>query len=476
LLIDKVQLDFTLGLRYEQSEVELLKSIIQMCVQIGIYYPDKKATMDKLEAISLLKWNRTLRLEMIKYELNTEDEELVKDILCIEQARGTDLTNSFISIIKNVEIQELLVKFIAKKFKKNEWELSKKALDLMKGQINTAKWVNDLNELNSNEKRKTLSPAELIDEMKKLEGLGEINSNIKELLNRNEDNLCLLEMCLSELKTKYNSLSTINAKLGKKISDYDDKDIKEWMKSYKEVNKVELKSIYCNDVLELVVVISRASEIVNGHQLRDTQQIALLLFIDSILFHVFNGRLANISTGEGKSLITISTAIAQLLIRGGNVDILTSSEVLAERDAEESQAMFGLFDISVSNNCDAEVSSNEKLRKERYEKNTVIYGEIGHFQRDILLTKYYEKDIRSKLATCLIIDEVDSMCIDNMCNTLYISHQIADLRYLKELYCFIWQAVNMKDTNEYTMVNVEKVEKFIQKLIKEKQVCSFEII
>ena len=250
---------------------------------------------------------------------------------------------------------------------------------------------------------------------------------------------------------------------------YEENEIKTWSEKYKLIDKVNLKSIDCNEVIELIAVISRASKIVNTHQLRDTQCISLLIFIDSILFRK-NGRLANISTGEGKSLITISTAISQILIKGGTVDILTSSEVLAERDAEESKEMFGIFDISVSNNCDAEANSNEKLRKERYEKNSVIYGEIGHFQRDILLTKYYDKDIRKANATCLIIDEVDSMCIDNMCNTLYISHQIADLRYIKEIYCFIWQAVNSNDTSNYTSVNVNKVKEYIEKLIQENQI------
>jgi hypothetical protein len=47
------------------------------------------------------------------------------------------------------------------------------------------------------------------------------------------------------------------------------------------------------------------------------------------------------------SLITISTAISQILIKGGTVDILTSSEVLAERDAEESFEMFEIFGISI---------------------------------------------------------------------------------------------------------------------------------
>lgn len=59
------------------------------------------------------------------------------------------------------------------------------------------------------------------------------------------------------------------------------------------------------------------------------------------------------------------------------------------------------------------------------------------------------------------------MCIDNMCNTLYISHQIADLRELKDIYVFIWQAVHMRDTSEHTAHNVSQVIAYIEKLTRE---------
>ena len=242
------------------------------------------------------------------------------------------------------------------------------------------------------------------------------------------------------------------------IKSYDDKLIKSWSSEFRMLNKANLKSIESVEILELVAVISRACMLVttNKYGLRDTQVIAVLTFIDSML-NSTGGRLANISTGEGKSLITVSTAISQLMLFDGSVDILTSSEVLAERDAAESQSMFSKFGIKVSCNCDAAADNNETLRRERYENNHVIYGEIGHFQRDLLLTKYYGKDIRMKNATCLIVDEVDSMCIDNMCNTLYISHQIADLRYMSDIFVYIWQAVNAHDTGIYSIQNVKKV-------------------
>ena len=53
---------------------------------------------------------------------------------------------------------------------------------------------------------------------------------------------------------------------------------------------------------------------------------------------------------------------------------------------------------------------------------------------------------------------------------MYISHQIADLRYLKNIYCYIWQAVNLRDTKEYTIINVNKIVEYIEKLIKETRI------
>jgi preprotein translocase subunit SecA len=55
-------------------------------------------------------------------------------------------------------------------------------------------------------------------------------------------------------------------------------------------------------------------------------------------------------------------------------------------------------------------------------------------------------------------------------NTLYISHQIADLREIKDIYVYIWQAVNTMGTTEHTAHNIEQIQKYIEKLIAEKQI------
>ena len=81
-------------------------------------------------------------------------------------------------------------------------------------------------------------------------------------------------------------------------------------------------------------------------------------------------------------------------------------------------------------------------------ENNVIYGEIGYFQRDILLQNFFNKEIRPNakqtVGDILILDECDNMMIDNANKVLYISHSIDDLKYIKDLFLHIWGAVNGK--------------------------------
>ena len=474
LLLKKLAKDYSIGMKYEKSEVFLLKQIISLCLSLRLYAEAKDSELFKcLKTVKILKWESILKVKKTKYELGRGDDkevdELAMDLLIIEKNKGVHLTQKFKNIIKNKEINNLQLKYIVKKFKKNIYELNCKIIDTVLAVYEPSEWIEQLNKFDESEKQKPLSVQDLVTLMKQLEGSDEINSHIKHLLNRT-DELSLIEKSIKKIDEIYEEEAIVISIPRITISKYEEKDIEMWTREFKKLdNKIRIKSIDDNAILELVAVLSRGSEIIYGYQLRPTQKISLLIFIDRIL-QKGKGRLANISTGEGKSIITITTTIAQLLINGGTVDILTSSEVLAERDAEESKEMFNLFKIKVSNNCDLKAIAEESTRKKRYEKNSVIYGEIGHFQRDLFLTKYYNKNIRKSLATCLIIDEVDSMCIDNICNTLYISHQIGDLRELKDIYVYIWQAVNTPGTSSYNTRNVEEVKKYIEKLIQNKQI------
>ncbi|CAF3937304.1 unnamed protein product [Rotaria sp. Silwood1] len=214
-------------------------------------------------------------------------------------------------------------------------------------------------------------------------------------------------------------------------------NIRQWADKLKK--EIRLRQIYFdwkNEYrAEIISVIVRAVKFYRSYSPRNTQLIALAIFVDPTGSK--KGRLDNISTGEGKSLITAMLATAQALI-GEKFDIVTSSKVLAIRDASDDsregyRKFFELFGLKAGNNCDEAcdaTGTGDKERKERYEQNDIIYGETGYFQRDILLTNFFNKNIRDCIGNSLIVDEVDNMVIDNAEKTLYISHSITDIRYL----------------------------------------------
>ena len=58
-----------------------------------------------------------------------------------------------------------------------------------------------------------------------------------------------------------------------------------------------------------------------------------------------------IATGEGKT--TIISALAILLaLTGKKIDVVTSSPVLAARDAKERESLYSLFGLTVAENSD----------------------------------------------------------------------------------------------------------------------------
>jgi preprotein translocase subunit SecA len=126
--------------------------------------------------------------------------------------------------------------------------------------------------------------------------------------------------------------------------------------------------------------------------------------------------MAQISTGEGKTLITALLVVYHVLDNWSNgrrfVDIITSSSVLAEANVKEMQWFFDLFGIVVANNCDAACTEDESLRCKRYNSD-VIYGDMSSFQRDILLSNFFsERKITGGRKTgAIVVDEAITFLI-----------------------------------------------------------------
>jgi len=164
---------------------------------------------------------------------------------------------------------------------------------------------------------------------------------------------------------------------------------------------------------------------------------------------------------------------------GKKVDIVTSNKILAIRDSELRrnpsrsgyQNFYQIFGLSANNNCDEHCdieATGEAERRNRYKNNQIMYGETSFFQRDLLLTKFFSKQILENPASVLILDEVDSMMIDNLVKLLYISHKISDFRYLKDIFIEIWKTVNSLKEQIYSEENVRNIIKYIYTITKNK--------
>ncbi|KAL4499876.1 hypothetical protein ABPG72_015225 [Tetrahymena utriculariae] len=189
----------------------------------------------------------------------------------------------------------------------------------------------------------------------------------------------------------------------KPIKEWENCNIKAWAQY---VKKTDLSLLNDQFIVEALAVVHRAIYLNNNHfQLSYTQIISCILFLKS---RSNQGRILQIATGEGKSIIICVVAII-LALFNKKVDIITSSQVLAERDAKDKKRLYSVFDISVGCNCD---NSYKHGIKECYKKD-IVYGSIDQFKFDYLRDKYSNYGtLGSRKQVIPIIDEADFILID----------------------------------------------------------------
>lgn len=132
-----------------------------------------------------------------------------------------------------------------------------------------------------------------------------------------------------------------------------------------------------------------------------------------------SGNIAEMQTGEGKTLVcTLATYLNALSGRGG-VHIVTVNEYLAERDAKWVGQIHEFLNLSVGL---IKQDMSKELRKQNYLCDIVYTtnSELGFdFLRDNLATSF--QDIVQRDFNFCIIDEVDSILIDESRTPLIIS-------------------------------------------------------
>ena len=140
--------------------------------------------------------------------------------------------------------------------------------------------------------------------------------------------------------------------------------------------------------------------------------------IGGIVLH--QGRIAEMKTGEGKTLVaTLPTYLNAL--EGKGVHVITVNDYLAKRDAEWMGKIYTFLGLSVG--CVIHGIS-DKTRKAAYRAD-ITYGTNNEFGFDYLRDNMviYQDQLTQRDLNYAIIDEVDSILIDEARTPLIISGQ-----------------------------------------------------
>ena len=132
------------------------------------------------------------------------------------------------------------------------------------------------------------------------------------------------------------------------------------------------------------------------------------------------GRIAEMKTGEGKTLVSTLPAYLNAL-EGKGVHVITVNDYLAKRDAEWMGKIYTFLGLSVG--CVIHGIS-DKTRKAAYRAD-ITYGTNNEFGFDYLRDNMviYQDQLTQRDLNYAIIDEVDSILIDEARTPLIISGQ-----------------------------------------------------
>ncbi|MCP3741497.1 preprotein translocase subunit SecA [Rossellomorea sp. BNER] len=132
------------------------------------------------------------------------------------------------------------------------------------------------------------------------------------------------------------------------------------------------------------------------------------------------GNISEMKTGEGKTL-TATMPVYLNAITGKGVHVITVNEYLASRDAEEMGRLYEFLGLTVGLNLNS-MSKDEK--REAYAAD-ITYGTNNEFGFDYLRDNMvlYKEEMVQRPLHFAVIDEVDSILIDEARTPLIISGQ-----------------------------------------------------
>ncbi|NLY35457.1 MAG: preprotein translocase subunit SecA [Alcaligenaceae bacterium] len=214
------------------------------------------------------------------------------------------------------------------------------------------------------------------------------------------------------LKQYRKIVSKINA-LEKSISALSDEELSAKTPEFRA--RLE-KGESLNDLLpEAFAVTREASRRVLGMRHFDVQ------LLGGIALH--NGKIAEMRTGEGKTLMSTLPVYLNAL-SGKGVHVVTVNDYLARRDAQLNARLYNFLGLTVG----VVVPQQDNQEKIDAYRADITYGTNNEFGFDYLRDnmEYRIEDRRQRGLNYAIVDEVDSILIDEARTPLIISGQAED--------------------------------------------------
>ena len=166
---------------------------------------------------------------------------------------------------------------------------------------------------------------------------------------------------------------------------------------------------------EAFAVVREASRRALGMRHFDVQ------LIGGITLHY--GKIAEMRTGEGKTLMSTLPVYLNALT-GKGVHVVTVNDYLARRDAQQMGRLYGFLGLTVG----VVVPDQDNTEKVAAYRADITYGTNNEFGFDYLRDnmEYRVEDRRQRELSYAIVDEVDSILIDEARTPLIISGQADD--------------------------------------------------
>ena len=171
--------------------------------------------------------------------------------------------------------------------------------------------------------------------------------------------------------------------------------------------------------------------------------------IGGVVLH--KGKIAEMATGEGKTLVaTLPTYLNALA--GQGVHIVTVNDYLSQRDSEWNAPIFNFLGLSVD--CIDKYKPHSDDRKNAYLAD-ITYGTNNEFGFDYLrdnMVSFTDELVQRKLHYA-IVDETDSVLIDDARTPLIISGQIENTQDDEKLFYELKPRVNKLYDAQKALVN-----------------------